>query len=436
MYKTIHSITHRLLPSWLYDRLIGNWDKEGLRKYFSNTSWIILAKVITFIVSFFTLAMVARYLGPDNYGKISYAQSFVAIFSIFATLGIDQVLYRDLIAHPDKEKQILGTAFLAKLVFGLVTFFVTCATALYVNDDIILTLLIGIIAINFIFQPFSVLSHYFNAKVAAKYSSIASIVIAFLIPALKFAVIFLDQGIIYFAAIIAFETIFLASYNVFIYYRIFDGHILNWEFSANTLRGFLFDSWPLMAAGFSGYIYGRIDQVMIQHSIDSSAVGIYDASVRITEICGFLPGVFITSLFPAIVNAKKSSEAEYKNRFKTLSLFSIGLATLIAIFVFLFSPFIIGLIFGPAFAESSAVLKIYIWSLVGAITVSLMQSYLIVENRAKKILILSVIGAFINVILNLYLIPLHGIYGAAIATLLSYVTIVFLFIITEQKIKQ
>lgn len=434
MEQFIHQTLLRILPSWIHNRLIGAWSKDGLKKYFKNTGWIFLAKMVTFAVSFFTIALVARYLGPENYGKLSYAQSFVAIFSVFASLGFDQILYRDLIAHPEKQREILGTAFVAKLTFGFLTLIAASTSAWILNDDPILTWLIFIVALTFILQPFSVVGHYFNAQVQAKYTSYISIGIAFLIPTLKLLIIWLSKGIIYFALLTTLEALILAIGYIYIYVHIFKENPLNWRYSVSVFKKLINDSWPLLLAGLSGYIYGRIDQVMIQHLMNSTSVGLYDAAVRLTEIWGFFPGVFIISLFPAIVNARTSNHSEYIKRFRILSFFTLGLASLIAVMVFIIAPLIIKILFGAEFATSAIVLRIYIWSLVGAIASSLIQGYLIAENESRKILALTAFGAILNIMLNTQLIPQFGIYGAAYATLISYSAIIAAFLITEKRL--
>jgi O-antigen/teichoic acid export membrane protein len=434
MYAHLHSLSRRLLPTWAHNRLIGDWDKNGFQKYFQNTGWIFLAKMVTFAVSFFTIAMVARYLGPANYGKLSYAQSFVSIFSIFASLGIDQILYRDLVAHPEREREILGTAFVAKLFFGVITFVATIVSAFIIDNDPILTWMIGIIALTFLLQPLGILSLFFQARVQAKYASIITMVLAFLIPGLKLLIIILHQGILYFSALLALEAIVLAVFNLYLYIAIFNDNPLEWKFSFIIFKKLTNDSWPLLLAGFSSYLYGRIDQVMIQHFLNSASVGLFDAAVRLSEIWGFFPGIFITSLFPAIVNARKHNHVEYVKRFMTLSGFSLAVAASIAAGVCIAAPLIIRVLFGPAFHESATVLRIYIWSLVGAIAVTLMQSYLITENKATKILVLTSLGAAINITLNWQLIPLYGIYGAACTTIISYSAIILIFIVSERRL--
>jgi O-antigen/teichoic acid export membrane protein len=76
---------------------------EGFRKYFKNTGWMFGARISGMGIAFFVTAIVARYLGPEKYGTLMYAVSFVGLFSFIASLGIDQILYRDIIKNPEKE---------------------------------------------------------------------------------------------------------------------------------------------------------------------------------------------------------------------------------------------------------------------------------------------------------------------------------------------
>ncbi len=431
---TLHRLAHKLLPSWIYDRLIGQWDKGGFKKYFHNTSWIFLAKIISFVISFFTIAIVARYLGPENYGKLSYAQSFVAIFSIFASLGIDLIVYRDLVAHPEKEKEILGTAVFSKLFFGTLTLLVTFASAALLNSDPILTWLTGIMALGFIFQPLSTVGHLFNARVQSKYPSYIAIGVAFLLPILKLLTIYFDKGILYFAAIIAAEALIYGIANVVMYTYLTKQSLLDWRFSPTIFKKLFADSWPLMLAGFSGYIYARIDQVMIQHYLDSTAVGLYEPAVRITEQLGFLPGIIIGSLFPAIINARKVNLLEYKKRFKSLVILCLSISTISATIIFIFSPFIVNLLFGDEFRESATIMRIYTWSTLGTIATTIIYNYLIAEGKSNFFLIFTITGALINISLNMLLIPTFGIQGAAYATLMSLSASVILFLLIRKKI--
>jgi len=429
MYKALDSLANKLLPTWLYIRLIGQWDRGGFNKYFQNTSWLFLAKVVSFVTSILMLAIVARYLGPENYGKISYAQSFIALFSIFASLGIDQILYRDLVAHPEKDKILLGTAFISKIIFGTLAFFITTGFAIFLNTDPVLNWIIALMALSFILQPFGVITHFFHAKVLSKYPSYISIVVTLLLPALKLIVIYFDKGIIFFASIFAAEALMYAIGNLYIYKRFLRDSIFSWQLSFSTFISLMQRSWPLILAGLSGYLYARIDQVMIQQILNSRSVGLYDAAVRLTEYLNFVPGIIISSMFPAIINAQKNNSLVYSKRLRSLATLCIAITFLSSLTLFLLAPLLIKLFYGSDFSESILILQVYVWSTIGTISIILIQQYFIAENRPRLFLLYAIFGAVLNILLNLSLIPTFGAIGAAIATLITLLGINIVFFI-------
>ncbi len=418
----------------LRQKIKEKWHHAGFQKYFRNTGWALIARVISFVTSFLTVAIVARYLGPSNLGKLDYAQSFVAIISIFASLGIDQILYRDLITYPEREKELLGTAIFTKLFFGVLAFLLSVLVSILLGDDIILITLIGICAFVFIVSPVGTVGLFFNAQVKTKYSSQISIFLAFFTPALKILIIFLNKGIIYFALVILIEAIISAVWSIYVYVTYFKGDPFSWRFNFDVFRQLLRDSWPLLLAGFSSYVYAKIDQVLLLHYIDSAAVGIYGAAVKLTQIWAFLPGMIVNAMFPAIINAKKVDFLLYAKRFRKLAIFTTGVTFIIALPLYIFAPLIISIVFGQAFIEASPILRIYLWTSVAITLVILVQHYLIAENLSKVFLYTSIIGALTNILLNIILIPKFGGVGSAWGTLISYFVVVLsLFIFKKSR---
>lgn len=410
------------------------WVHAGFQKYLRNTGWMFAAKIATFFTSFLTVAIVARYLGPENLGKLDYAQSFVAIISVFASLGIDQILYRDLISHPERENLLLGTAIFSKLFFGTIAFFLSITISYIIGNDLILTILIGLCATTFIISPIGTIGILFNAHVKTKYNAQVSIFLAFFIPALKISIVFLDKGIIFFAATILIEALISMLWSLYIYTTHFHNNPLLWRFDWGIFQELMRNSWPLLLAGFSGYIYAKIDQVLILHYMDSATVGIYGVAVKLTQIWAFLPGLIITSLFPAIINARNNNFVLYANRFKKLSLISILATIIIAVPLYVFAPFIIKIIFGEAFMAASPVLRIYLWTSIAITLVVLSQHYLIAEKLNRIFLYTSIIGAVINILLNIILIPAFGAKGSAVGTLISYISVfISLFIFKKSR---
>src|SRR6267154_3999938 len=86
------------------------------RKYIENAFWLAFEKGFSLFVGLVVAITVARYLKPENYGLLNYALSFVSIFSAFSTLGIDQIMVRELAKDPAKKNELLGTGFIIKVV--------------------------------------------------------------------------------------------------------------------------------------------------------------------------------------------------------------------------------------------------------------------------------------------------------------------------------
>lgn len=416
------------------DKAKGVWAHAGFQKYFQNTSWMLLGKIASMAISFIATAYIARNLGPTNYGELSYALSFVGLFGFLATLGIDQILYRDIIKFPEKKNEYLGTALFLRIFSAAITIIFCIGTAFILSPKDVSLLLISIISLSFIINPFQLLNYEFQAEAKAKIPSILSLVVVFILNVVKIIIIFLDQGVIYLALSILLEPILYAI--GFIYFRVkFYGSLRNLKFNKTLAISILKDSFPLILASAFFAIYARIDQVMIKNMINSESVGLYDAAVRISEIWYFIPNMIIISLFPTIINARKNSSTLYYKRIKHLFFAILIISISAAFFTSFFSKYLILIIFGPSFIGSLAVLNIYVWSIIGASLNSLSQQLLIAENMSKTISITIFFGMIFNIILNIILIPQYGMVGAAIATLISYI-IPFISLLFFKKSRQ
>ncbi len=406
----------------LYNRIISlkeYFDLEGFKKYLHNTGWIFLGKIFSLIVSFFVMAYVARYLGPSNYGLLSYAVSFVGLFSFIANLGIDQIVYREIIRYPEKRNEYLGTSFFLKIMGGILAFLSVLVTILILQQENTANILILLIAFAFIFQSFYVVNGFFGSQLLSKYPTIASICVIFILSVIKIILVLSGKGIIYFSAVYLLESI-LYALSFLLIYKIFKQNIFSWRFNKNMAKQILRDSWPLLFVSVFALIYSRFDQIMVKHMINQTAVGFYDVAVRVAEVWYFIPGLITASLVPAIVNAKKINEIVYKKRLKDLLLLIFIISISISLPIFLLAKPIIKIFFGSAYLPAISVLQIYVWAGIGLAIAEVVNQYLITENFTKIFFISSCIGMILNLTLNFIFIPIYGINGAAIATLVSY----------------
>lgn len=417
------------------DKAMGVWNHAGFQKYFQNTGWMFLGKIASMAISFIATSYIARNLGPTNYGELSYAVSFVGLFSFLATLGIDNILYIDLVKYPEKKKEYLGTAIILRLLAAILTIIISFIFAFFLSPKDVSLFIIFIISLTFIFNSFQLLNYEFQAETKSKYPALISLSVVLILNILKVLIIFLNKGVIYLAAIILLESILLMIGFIYLRLKIY-GNFQGFIFKKEIAKQMLNDSLPLIFASAFFAIYARIDQVMIKNMLNSESVGLYDAAVKLSEIWYFIPNIIITSIFPAIVNIKKVSEELYYKRLKKVFFIVTAISFLTAFFTFLFSKNIILIVFGSGFIGAVTVVNIYVWSNIGAILNFISQQILIIENQGQKISLIVFGGMITNILLNLLLIPKYGISGAAFATLISYFVpfISLLFFKTTRKI--
>ena len=92
------------------------------KKIFSNSVWMIIQQLYSMITSFVLVALIARHLGPSDYGLISYCASVITIFTTLSGLGLDNVIVSEIIKNPEKEGGYLGTALVMRLAASLVSY--------------------------------------------------------------------------------------------------------------------------------------------------------------------------------------------------------------------------------------------------------------------------------------------------------------------------
>jgi O-antigen/teichoic acid export membrane protein len=397
-------------------------------------NWMFFAKLGSMVISFIATAYIARKLGPINYGELSYAISFTGLFGFIASLGIDQILYRDLIKFPEKKNEYMGTALLLRLLAGLITIIICMVSAFIFSPRDVSLILIFIVSLTFVFSSFQLLNYEFQAAVKSKYPSLVSLFVVLILNILKIITIILGNGIIYLAAIILLEPIL---YGVgFVYFRIKEfGTIKHWRYNKEIAVSILKDSFPLIFASAFFAVYARIDQVMIKNMMDARSVGLYSSAVSISEVWYFIPNMIVITMFPAIINAQKTSNELYYKRTKKLFIGLIFVTVIIALTTSVLSKYFIYIIYGSGFIGALTILQIYVWSNIGAVLNMLSQQLLIAENLTKMITVTAFLGMADNIILNIYLIPIYGMTGAAFASLISYLIPFFSLIFFKQARK-
>ena len=410
---------------------------QGFVKYFKNTSWLLSEKIFKAFTEVFVGIWIARYLGPEQFGLFSYAQSFAALFLVLSTLGLDGIVVRELVKDESKADKLIGTAFVLKLIGAIAVFAILAVAVGFTSNDTYTNTLIFIIASATIFQAFNVVDFYFQAKVLSKYVALTNTITLFISSIVKIVLILNEAPLIAFAWVVLFDSIVLAIGLIYIYIKkntTFSIH--NLSFNKLTAIDLLRDSWPLILAGIVTSIYMKIDQVMIKEMLSTEAVGQYAAAVKLSEAWYFIPVVVASSLFPAIVNAKKQNEELYYSRLQRLYDLMTWAAITIAVAMTFLSGWVVDLLYGSQYDQAGGVLMIHTWAGIFVFLGVVSGKWFLTENLQILAFWRVFSGMIMNILLNILLIPKYGIQGAAVATLLSYFTAALLFDLFTTKTRK
>lgn len=392
---------------------------------------LFVGRVGSLVIKMVVSIILARYLGRGNNGIINGGVAYIYFFSAIATLGLDQFIVKELHQFPDNRDQILGTSFWMKVFAGIfcipiiyLAFLIYPAKGTPYSYIFILSI-IGII------QAFNVIDAYFQSQVQSKYIMQVQIVGNILSAIIKLLMIYTRQPLVYFVYAYTFDFLLLSIGYYFTYQRK-QRTILNWSFNFKLANKLLLFSWPLIISGIMVSLYMKIDAIMLQNMAGVKEAGAYATVAQFSEAWNFIPAVIVTSLFPAILNAKRDDAARYKKRIQHLYDLMVYLSLPVAVIITFASPLIYKLL-TPEYAYAAPTLSVHIWSGVFVFLGAASSQYLIAENFNKLTFIRTGFGAIVNIVLNLILIPHMGMMGAAIATLVAYASATF-FIIFIPKV--
>ncbi|WP_341710301.1 flippase [Limnobacter sp.] len=390
-------------------------ERPNLSLFGENSFWLIGDKLIKLLVAVFVSAWVARYLGPEQFGILAYATTFVAMFQAFSLLGLDNIVVRDVASNPDKASNILGTALRLRLGGSAIAYSALLLTLLLTTKNeptlLAVTLTIGLCLF---FQVTDVIDLWFQANSQNRRTVIAKTSSYLLIASFKIGLILSGATLFYFAAAQVLETVFsaIALCVSYLYFKTKSNWTWDWDIAKRILQ----QSWPILISGLSILIYMRISVFYLQSFSGTAAVGVYAAGTSLSEVWYFIPTMLAASAAPIIARKRLDDKAGYTLTFKKLFALMWYFSLFIASINVVLSSFLINLLYGDDYQRSSAVLATHAFSLI-AVSLGVFQSIWIVnEGRTRLSLYQALTGAAVAVILGFFLIPQYGVIGAAATT--------------------
>lgn len=242
-----------------------------------NASWMIIGRIYQMSLSFVVSMLTARYLGPSNYGLINYASSFTSFFSTFCVLGINSVIVKNFIDHPNEEGKTTGSAIGVRMISSICSVVLIMVATLFLDREErtthLVVLLLGLGAIP---QVFDTLNYWFQAKLESKYAAIASAIGYTVMMGYKISLLVFQKNVVWFAAASSIEYLVVAVclyYN----YRRHGGPSLS--FSWRKVKELLNSSHHFILVSLMVSIYGSTDKLMLKQMLK-----IYDKYIKIGKI--------------------------------------------------------------------------------------------------------------------------------------------------------
>ncbi|MBE0471976.1 MAG: flippase [Methyloprofundus sp.] len=407
---------------------------KRIQIYLANTSWIMGEKIVVMGLGFLVTVILARYLGPEQFGILSYAISLVALFGVAGHVGLSGLVIRELVKEPENKQVIMGTSFALKgagYLIGLILVLLVAFLTEPMNSVEFWVLVI--VAFSLVFKPFDVIDFWFQSRLEAKYTAISRTLATVVSSAFQLVLVFVSANLVMLAAahlVQATLTVLLLVSFFFIKSKL---NIKSWQFSKNKAKELFSQGWVVFLGSIFAVIYLKIDQVMLKWLVGAEEVGIYAVAATLSEAWYFVPVAIVASFFPKLIKLKEHDPTLFHHRLQQLFDFLFILALGVAIVVAFLAQPIITIFFGESYIGAASILVVHIWSAVFVFLRAGFRNWMFIENMLMFSLITHGIGALVNVALNFWLIPQFGGLGAAYATLLAYATASYIALLFHSK---
>ncbi|EET2948936.1 O41 family O-antigen flippase [Escherichia coli O41:H45] len=394
---------------------------SSIEKIAKNSGWLLMERCTRLTLGLLVSTWIARYLGPDQYGVLSYVIAFIAFFQAILPLGMDGIIVRDISKNEKDSGAILGTIIITRFTLGLILWFaIIILTTIIYSLKSEYTLLSAIIGASLIFQAADTIDLWFQSQSQSKRTVVAKLLAYISVNLLKIGMLIFKCPLYAFAIATLLEFIF-SSIGLIIAFTRFRPTV-KLAFSSLIIKKFLGESWPFLISSIAIIIYMRIDQMFIKYYLPLNDLGIYSAMLPLATLWSFIPMTLSISVSPFLTKAKMESEEKYQKILCfTFKLFSM-LGWLICIPVCVFSDYIVSLLYGPQYQTGAVVLSILIFTNLFIYQGVAQSLWIINERKGKLSLLKTILGAIVCIVANLILIPKYGIIGAAISAVLAQFT--------------
>lgn len=361
------------------------------------TSYLMGEKFLRLFVGLVLQTWMARYLGPERYGQFSYISDFVAVFFPLITFGIDDLLIKDLVQKRIPQEKILGSILFLRMINSLVAWFFVGVGIVYARGEkpwiVMATIAYASVLL---VKAFETSDTYFVAHYDMKTVTVSRNIGYFTSSALKVMAILAKLNVGFFL---------FAFYMDYLIGRIYSGVRLLKTFSIKDLkvdktylRLIVLSCLPIALNGFLIILENRSGIFLLNKYTNEETVGQYAVGLSLINLWEFFPGAVCLVLYPSIIKSKEYGKEKYEQRNVELQAIIFLMTSAFIAFCFLFSPFIIKILYGDKYHLAQEVLAVGSLSLFFTSFNFSRIKWFIMEEKTWHWFYLSLAIFFLNVI--------------------------------------
>lgn len=392
--------------------------KEG-RRFARNATWIIIGNVLHTFIAFVIGIYSARYLGPSNYGLLSYSSAIIGIFSAFAALGFSNTIIKFLVEDPDNQGDVMGTAVFFRFVASMISSVAVMITIMILRPkDHILMIVSLFQSIGMIFQSWGIITQWFQSRLQSRTSSLIALTSYFLTSMYKLWLLIHGKSVEWFAFASVIEYVTTAIL-LYVFYKL--NHGAGFHISMKRGFGMVKESYHFIISNLMVLAYTQMDRLMLSTMLGDMYTGNYSVAITLCDAWTFILGALIDSASPLIYQAHKDKSPNYIRGVRQLNSAIIFIAGIAALLISLLSKHIISILYGHEYELAAGPLTILSWYSLFQYLGRIRPIWATCEGLQKYEKYLSAIGLAGNAFLNYVLINAMGMNGAAWATLITQI---------------
>ncbi len=381
--------------------------------------WIVMCKVVQSLLGMVVSMISARYLGPSNYGLISYAASIAAFVLPIVQLGFRSTLVREIIDHPDDEGEIMGTSLFFNVLSSLACIVGICTFVHFNSPDEPTTLLVcALYSTCLIAQALEMIIYWYQAKMIAQYTSLTGLGAYIIMTAYKVYLLITEKSIYWFAVSHALDYFCIAIVLILFYFKLSNQKLkVSWKRFRLMFSGSKF----FIISSLMVTVFAQTDKIMLKSMMSDESVGIYSAAITCAGMTSFVFAAIIDSFRPSVFENKRKSKEAYENSLVSCYSVVIYLSLAQSLVCTLFAQLIIRVLYGADYSASARVLSLVVWYTTFSYLGPIRNIWILAENKERYLWMINLSGALTNVVLNALLIPVMGVMGAALASLITQI---------------